>query len=798
MGKLSPKVFQDQMEGIARLLSGESLGEAAWNFFFEYFNPYDKRGLLRLASLGLTPAKIKTIKGYYKQVEEKWKIADPEKMQKALKAALEKYLPKDFRSTSVEKMKLTVSEEIISLLMAKFSKDETFKANYKIFTDRKEEMRQVVIDFFKRTVNMARGGIIYSNSQQLFNSIEDELKNKAVYLEDDEKKDLQKQVELIWNIGKSIRNMVSFGIDIKARYSTALSKFKNWVVASKFQFNVLRGSNQTLDWIVTVLEGDLESFDAKKELKKLTKTKPLTQERKEAVEKFKTAYAFQLKGLAELRVALEDEIRNNPSISKKQIMKIFSSYRKEYRLTASHRKIVLDIFKAYQQNQRNMRELRKKYPDKRELFKALFGKYPEGEITVIYQPVSILFILPNDDDYTYVHAGRLDGRLVSDVSDRERAKLSAGVEGVGIKLEKPYLVAAVRDPSQWAIDHEERHSINELLESYFDLKPTNGPNILLGNKIADEKVLAYYLSEIDRRVFDKTKDELIAYITITSAGEEFLTKELSSILNEKESENGLYDYYESVKNNGYWLSLVLSELTIDEREIIEEKIKKLIGTVERYEYRKKIIDNAIKAFLDLQRRGFNKREILAFFEVEPIIRWPRVVTRLEPIIKEKYEQRKGIFINVMGKIDWSEEGTTILTKGDFDQYFIKKGIYFYEADLENFLNDLKDGEDNLTDTEWLNYRKLMVILDFYKGLDDWDNENVSEFLERDATIRKLIEEVTIDQRKKASFGEENIRIIDILEGRSKIIWIREPHFVLQSRTTKGEGRECLYEYGPVV
>jgi len=129
----------------------------------------------------------------------------------------------------------------------------------------------------------------------------------------------------------------------------------------------------------------------------------LLTQRLNRLEKYKEELIKQKEGIAEIQTDLENQIRENPDLSQEELMKTVLAKAPKYKLSENQLALFQETLNKYVERHRAVRETRKKYPHDKELFRACFGKKPEGFVEVIEQPANLHFRCDNLADYAWIY-----------------------------------------------------------------------------------------------------------------------------------------------------------------------------------------------------------------------------------------------------------------------------------------------------------------------------------------------------------------------------------------------------------
>jgi len=356
-----------------------------------------------------------------------------------------------------------------------------------------------------------------------------------------------------------------------------------------------------------------EIFDAKERLTNLRR-KYHGEEGLKHLGEFKEKLNFQELGFSSMEAKLFDLIKENPDASLADLNSLVADDIKKYALTKKQTEIITSIFRKYQEKHEDIKNIISQHLDEngeikgRELYKEFFNKESQDEVRVLVGPMTINFCPKNIDDYAYlVNDAFLENRETDD-NDRTIAKKYAGRRLWGsllkgfddiVTIENPFFFDKSADELSDVLDHEERHVFNVLKAGVYNvevdksLDKINNIERESGSKISEE--LKYFLIK-NYRVELMVKDEISAYFR-----DKFSPKCVSKTLLKKNTiyDSG-FDYNKKEKSQ--------------EDEFDENYVK--------------LVKNAIIAFSDLLKYGFDNKNVQNLLFNEPIAKWPRVVERI--------------------------------------------------------------------------------------------------------------------------------------------------------------------------
>lgn len=533
-----------------------------------------------------------------------------------------------------------------------------------------------------------------------------------------------------WKEREPIDNNLDFSETNDINASTTLKSFVSKVTD---QFNL---GYFKLTGITFFEEKDV--FDASEEIKKLWLTKPNSEERKLAKDAFMQKYAYQQMGLSEMKIEIENAIKVQPSLEYSELIKIYDKYRSQYKFPEKFRLTIFEFYKDYRKVRKNLISLRKKFKDKKELFKQFFGRYPKGEITVVYQPLNVLFIVPNEDDYVNIHSRNTTDTPVSK-EIREYSVATGGFQGTRFVDWEHYFFTVVRDINDnISISHEERHVISEFLEIYTDIVPTV---MISKNVTITPELLSGYLDQVEEYVLEHAKNEIISYFSTDGTSMEAIIDEINIPFNK----GGHYDYYNWFSSTGWAYQRMFRNLTNKQKDDANKYWSSLISDPKLQQRKQDAFNEAKDAVNYLIENGLDKKQIISLLENEPLYKWPTIAKRIKPLFDLKFEEKKTKVIDIIGNIDWKDVDTYRLLSGEVLDYFQINGSDADVDTLYDIFSSIEKNKPYLTKKQALNYLKLKQINDYYGNLDTlWNNNDITEFVNRTTFIKSMIDQINED------------------------------------------------------
>lgn len=379
-----------------------------------------------------------------------------------------------------------------------------------------------------------------------------------------------------------------------------------------------------------------EGFQASTEIEAISKS-PIAQKPGRLAE-FKERLVYHSRGWAQTYGEAVKQVTANPDISVEELEKTFLHAAQKYGLQESFAKPPTQLGKYrlmaedYVAQHKAVEELRQKYPNNNDMYKALFGAEPKGDIEIIKGPMTLYFRCHDNRDYVRIYIGGdpedpnisqeqkpMVDKLVNRAMSTGGASLSANIAGLDwtIIVEKsegrPFDMVA-----QSTYEHEVQHAMKRLFRrdeisarrvaTFSALKSAEDPS-------QKAECLKDFLEAVRLEDEEKTKDEIFAYFKGGTP-----VQQIQDILLKKQAEGGLYDYfYEHTRIKeppGQNLKQKLSE-TIDP-QVVAATFDKVFSEKD-YRY---TVKSAVRAFAHLTQAGLSNNEIIALLVDKDLSRWP--------------------------------------------------------------------------------------------------------------------------------------------------------------------------------
>lgn len=411
-------------------------------------------------------------------------------------------------------------------------------------------------------------------------------------------------------------------------------------------------------------------FDPKDEFKYI-KNIENRDDRKDSLERFKEDFAYQKIGFANLKKEIYEVVSNMEEESYdggwRRVYLLVDEYKDKYRFTEKQSESIRKILGEVREKRSFIESFLEKYKyNAREVFKAIYKKYPVGEVEIRKGVLSIDFICDEEDDYAVVYSGDFgeekDESKIKEINKiKEQSKHSLGCFTHKSPRNIPQLensiIGAIRYSKdiygillEETIKHEELHSINSLYKGKFFDAPYSfsmeGFKFLdkIDKKDKEEQIkevknfIKSWVRESLSFYFEYLKDEIMAYSLEGSNMSVDLITNILSIKNPKiksQKDSELYNYFD-VNDFGNAVSenIKLSGgLNITDRNSLENFTKEYVMSF----YAKKIQRGA-QAIRGMQELGLDDQSIIGLLMSEPLESWRKIYVLIEKQIKKDPEE----------------------------------------------------------------------------------------------------------------------------------------------------------------
>lgn len=323
--------------------------------------------------------------------------------------------------------------------------------------------------------------------------------------------------------------------------------------------------------------------------------------RMEGLRGLKKKFVSQQEGLATVQARMAEQLQKNPDMTGEEIYEQFVHEGEKFGINETQKAAARGIAERYEKRRDSIRELRNAYGDDRELYKVLFGRYPNGRVQIIPGPASLYVRAFDPSDYARIY--RNDGGHGLHETDTEASAKSGGVS-LDRSWRVPELAGAITAEnasrygdaaSERVRSHEEQHAIKKLF----------------GDKLRNDSTIA--------SAEERARDEILAYATDGTS-----PAQIVRTLTTPKENGGLYDYLHPQrqwgKENGY----------------SEDVVETVYGIGPDSDHGKKVVAG-VDALATLMTNGYSLEEAKALLIHEPLHRWPKVADRIERAPSPKIE-----------------------------------------------------------------------------------------------------------------------------------------------------------------
>lgn len=337
-------------------------------------------------------------------------------------------------------------------------------------------------------------------------------------------------------------------------------------------------------------------------------------ERSADIEKWKARYLKQREALAAAQVSLIRALRKRPDMPEAEIVAIFKDLAAKRGFSEKQERLGLEAIKILELRRLAMRSAREKYPNDRELFKAIFGFSPIGPVRLRQMPANLEFQITNKVDIVRacnfdvhgIHAlyqflveylgSHSEGAIFTNL---HLADLNNGVTVVRQRAKRP----EVGDASV----HEEQHVFFRILRAAARRVETPVDKDI----DPDKKLMQEYIEDLESSFAEEILSLYKGLARSPLHKIRFYFNELISIQIKFLKRNEAH-----YLKNGY----------------TRADLEKVVATLESDAFRARLwktIVNASFAYNELRNRGrFSHEEIAALLDLEPLSRWSKLAKRI--------------------------------------------------------------------------------------------------------------------------------------------------------------------------
>ncbi len=380
-----------------------------------------------------------------------------------------------------------------------------------------------------------------------------------------------------------------------------------------------------------------------------------SKERKDALDRWKEKYVYQKEGFAKMQEDFVSQIRENPDIPLEDLNKNLDEWGAKYGFTPQQKKIAEAILQEYEQKHQAVSKYRKEYPDDAELFEVMFGVKPQGKVEIVEGPITLYVKCYHLEDYTLIYSQAfLNGRVLT-AKDIDSASDSSGVsiktsliqELAGtIIAQKAVGKNSDKDHDRIFV-HEEQHAIRRLFKEIPQREGFFADFMEAAMNNNDEKIksaLSRFFRSFREEGEASAKNEILAYLksrydAIEKTEVDASLRGIFETITNVEKERS-YNYFDNTRKQlreiffqgKYTLGEVIyKDLHFGENEALKQKIQSFFEQADKQifedEY-KQIVWEGLNVYKALQDGGYSQEQTIALLINEPLIKWPKVASRL--------------------------------------------------------------------------------------------------------------------------------------------------------------------------
>jgi len=363
-------------------------------------------------------------------------------------------------------------------------------------------------------------------------------------------------------------------------------------------------------------------------------------ERPQKLKEFKEKLAFQMEGLAGLQEEIIVAINKDPDAPIEDFFLKILQVGSKFGMNSEQKKFAAHILLEYEKKHKKIKEVRRRYPNDKDLFNAVFGRPSEGEVEVHEGPVTFYFRCQNFDDYTFIYSQKfLKKEEVSSI-DKSVAGFSRGVsiktslipglEGSIIAENSGKFGYRFKKFSDFKRTHahEKEHAFQNIFEAV-DLKRFVSEKFIersfrinLKEAQTDEKkerIVKKFLRQRRAGAENRAKNEIFSFFK----GGGWTPEQILKILTDP---RGSYNYLADDKlMMKLWFSDKVYGCYVG--EFAPAAVDKVYGD----EY-KQLLKDAIGSFERLMNKGYSKDKAIALLIYKPLSSWGKTVSR---VLKER-------------------------------------------------------------------------------------------------------------------------------------------------------------------
>ena len=333
-------------------------------------------------------------------------------------------------------------------------------------------------------------------------------------------------------------------------------------------------------------------------------------QRAELLEEFKEKLASQRERLAEMQEVIIARVREEPDLDLKKVSCLVDALSRAYGFTEDQKTMALGLFVAYVEKHKSVRAARDKYLEDRDLFNAVFGRYPRGEVKIIEGPMTLYFQCHDLDDYALIHSQAfLDNKEDASEEQKKEADKTIGVSIASslipklngtIIAENSAKIEKLGRGHKMIIDHEEQHAIKKLFGD--KMQELNGWETVSKAKTDEERLLAirgWLRFQREYLADEKARDEILAFFIEGNP-----TLNIVNILSAPKKEGGLYDYL--VEEGPKLTEFLVRKFGPEFEPVVIREVERIF-TKEYHE----LLRIAVNALGRLSRAGYSSSQAMA-------------------------------------------------------------------------------------------------------------------------------------------------------------------------------------------
>src|SRR3989344_3674558 len=342
----------------------------------------------------------------------------------------------------------------------------------------------------------------------------------------------------------------------------------------------------------------------------------------------KAAYINQRRELAGVQADIIKHIRAEPDTPKEALVTVFDEAAERGRFSDEQRKIGAAAIEIFEERRNIIKTVRQRYPDERELFKAVFGVMPLGSVRVEDAPIHMNFICSNRIDLARVANFNKEGLAAfrGIVTDLLIYNVQGGaVFGTPRLPELKDMVVIGKGSMQNRRlgnlkIHEEQHMFRHIL-------------LAASERMREEHVVSRaeqepwkkLLRECKDSVENDLEDELLA-----------MSKGRAQNVSRELSESQYFQAFVVAQADALHKQLSALEAKSErdkESDSSKNDLQKVIEVLEGDQFKEELWKKTMQAYSAYQRLRnigeFSHEEVTAFFDLEPLGQWPKLEKRIQ-------------------------------------------------------------------------------------------------------------------------------------------------------------------------